>query len=107
MKQQWYLISILCVFVSCVTLVHAAEKTEAEKPTEVVAEEVQKPIDPFDKNNDGKIDATDWKMMNEIEKRAYARKLVIALGKDPDASLGGLGTREEQYLKSLKIQFEE
>ncbi|MDQ6962125.1 MAG: hypothetical protein Q9M28_06290 [Mariprofundaceae bacterium] len=86
---------------------NAAEKTEAEKPTEIVAEETKQPVDPFDKNTDGKIDVTDWKMMDEKEKRAYARKLVIDLGKDPDASLGGLGTREEQYLQGLKKQFEE
>jgi len=90
---------------------HAAEEKAQVKSAEVAAEaataeSTKKVEDPFDKNNDGKIDATDWKSMDEKEKHAYARKMVTSLGQDPDSELGGLGTREELYLKGLKSQFE-
>jgi len=117
MKQQWHLVSILFMLFSFMTSSYAVEEaskpenSEAAPTGEVVAaataEAAKKPKEIYDKNNDGKIDAADWKQFTEIEKRTYARKLVTDLGQDPDSSLGGLGTREEQYLQGLKAQFEE
>jgi len=56
----------------------------------------------FDKTGDGLVDASDWKVMDQEEKQAYARDSLLELGLDPDASVGDGKTRADNYLDGLR-----
>ncbi len=56
----------------------------------------------FDKTGNGLVDAGDWKLMSNKEKRAYARASLRELGLDPKAGVGGGKTRVDSYLKGLR-----
>jgi len=56
----------------------------------------------FDKTGDGLVNAGDWKLMSNKEKRAYARASLRELGLNPEAGVGGGKTREDRYLEGLR-----
>jgi len=59
----------------------------------------------FDKTGDGIVDASDWKLMNKIEKQGYARDSLRELGLDPDVSVGDGKTRTDHYLDGLRTVY--
>ena len=60
----------------------------------------------FDKTGDRLVDASDWGMMAEAERAAYARASVQALGEDPDVMLVDGRSRAETYLAGLRSVYE-
>lgn len=60
----------------------------------------------FDKTGDKLVDASDWGMMAEAERAAYARASVQALGEDPDVMLVDGRSRAESYLAGLRSVYE-
>lgn len=60
----------------------------------------------FDKTGDGIVDASDWKLMKQDDRAAYARASVAALGENPEIQLPGGKTRAEIYLDGLSAVYE-
>jgi hypothetical protein len=60
----------------------------------------------FDKTGDSLVDASDWGLMVESERAAYARASVQALGEDPDVVLMDGKSRAESYLAGLRAVYE-
>jgi len=60
----------------------------------------------FDRTGDGIVDASDWAMLSEEERKAYARASVEALGEDPDVQIPGGKSRAELYLEGLRSAYE-
>ena len=60
----------------------------------------------FDKTGDKLVDASDWGVMEESERAAYARASVQALGEDPDVMLVDGKSRAESYLAGLRAVYE-
>jgi hypothetical protein len=60
----------------------------------------------FDKTGDRLVDASDWGLMAESERAAYARASVQALGEDPDVVLMDGRSRAENYLAGLRAVYE-
>jgi len=60
----------------------------------------------FDKTGDGIVDASDWGVMTELERQAYARASLKVLGEDPDVILLQGKSRVEQYLEGLRSVYE-
>ncbi len=60
----------------------------------------------FDKTEDGIVDASDWRLMSQDERSAYARASVEALGEDPDVQLPGGKSRADIYLEGLISVYE-
>ena len=60
----------------------------------------------FDKTGDRLVDASDWGLMVESERAAYARASVQALGEDPDVVLMDGRSRAEGYLAGLRAVYE-
>jgi len=52
------------------------------------------------------VDASDWVLMPESERAAYARTSVQALGEDPDVMLVDGRSRAESYLAVLRAVYE-
>jgi len=80
-----------------------------EKPAVVPTVPATKPDSPdarFDKTGDGLVDAADWALMTDKEKRDYARASLQALGEDPDAPVGNGETRLDRYLAGLRAVYE-
>ncbi|MDT8376177.1 MAG: hypothetical protein RQ867_05480 [Mariprofundaceae bacterium] len=65
------------------------------------------PVDArFDRTGDRLVDASDWGLMTEPERAAYARASVQALGENPDAMLVDGRSRAESYLAGLRAVYE-
>lgn len=65
------------------------------------------PVDArFDKTGDRLVDASDWGLMTESERAAYARASVQGLGEDPDVVLMDGRSRAESYLAGLRTVYE-
>jgi len=65
------------------------------------------PVDArFDKTGDKLVDASDWMLMAESDRAAYARASVQALGEDPDVVLVDGRSRAESYLAGLRAVYE-
>ena len=60
----------------------------------------------FDKTGDALVDASDWVLMAEPDRAAYARASVQALGEDPDVMLVDGRSRAESYLAGLRAVYE-
>lgn len=60
----------------------------------------------FDKTGDKLVDASDWGEMSELERAAYARASVEALGENPDVMLVDGKSRAESYLAALRAVYE-
>ncbi len=60
----------------------------------------------FDRTGDGLVDASDWRIMDEQTRRAYARAFLQAIGENPDAPLPDGGTRLDRYLQGLSVVYE-
>jgi len=60
----------------------------------------------FDRTGDGIVDASDWALMKQADRAAYARASVEALGENPDVRLPGGKSRAEIYLDGLKSVYE-
>lgn len=56
----------------------------------------------FDKNGDGLVEASDWKLMSGAERKAYARRSVEAVGGHPDTDAGNGQTLAQYYLSVLE-----
>ena len=60
----------------------------------------------FDKTGNKLVNATDWGLMSELERTAYARASVQVLGEDPDVVLVDGRSRAESYLAGLRAVYE-
>ena len=60
----------------------------------------------FDRTGDRLVDVSDWGLMAESERAAYARASVQALGENPDVVLVDGRSRAESYLAGLRAVYE-
>ncbi len=92
--RLWY--TVLMYSISTVLLFSTFAEAQQNPCENILAVE-----QAFDKNNDNLVDASDWAMMSKAEKKAYARRSVIAVGATPDADAGNGHTRASLYLSIL------